>query len=797
MQTPGSFLVAEAHPAAGRTELVEWRPTAATTATLGSSATYSRHSLLPAPYSVGTDVHSYGGGSFAPLSATRVVLSDERVHGVWALQLLPQSAAATGQQPATDTTTTTTTSTTTTPSLIEIVGGDDNVAFADFAPFPSSSSSPDLVVCVREDRRGHPPGHADNTLVLIDLTRRGDDAVTPLLAPGTTAAAAADFYSHPRFSPDGAYLSWLQWAHPDMPWTGAQLMVAPFDRVSGRLAAAPRHVAGAANKESCVQPSWSPVVAPAAAVAPGCDHHQPQRSRLWFVCDRSRFWQLYTYDPVSALPPEPVVLPGLELGEFASPAWTLAPQTLAFLTPTTLVAAWTANATEQLVLISAPADGRPPSWSPLGLPLTNIRNAALAATSPTSFAVLAATVRSPPAVFAFDVTTRRLTVVASSAPEVLGKESVSRAVHLSVPRTTAAAVTIPTSGHDAPDPDVDNHTHLFFFPPRNARFVGIPGTLPPLIVRIHDGPTSHAGPALSLHNQYLTSRGFAVAVVNPAGSSGYGRAYRDMLDGLWGVLDIADVLECASYLAKKGYVDGNRVGVTGESSGGYVTLCVVAAAAAAAKQSSSSYAARISAAVSTAGISDLALLATQTHKFESRYLDRLLFTPNAIPTDPAVRTAVYHARSPRVTLASNSGPAPPLLLLQGTADVIVPPEQASALAKDMAAVGRWVHLVTFDGEGHGWPRRADHRRRALAEADEWWGEYLVGPARRANDEKEKGTGGGLIESFLGPLRSVVRPEDAAAGKVPVRAFVALSVVGAFPMVVRWVGWWLGDGPRSK
>ena len=168
----------------------------------------------------------------------------------------------------------------------------------------------------------------------------------------------------------------------------------------------------------------------------------------------------------------------------------------------------------------------------------------------------------------------------------------------------------------------------FFYPPRNPGYVAPEGELPPLIVKSHGGPTSATTSMLKLGAQYWTSRGFAVLDVNYGGSTGYGRAYRERLAGKWGIVDVDDCVNGAKYLADQGRVDGKRLIITGGSAGGYTTLCAI------------TFRDVFKAAASYFGVSDAEALAKDTHKFESRYLDKLI---GPYPE----RRDIYQARSPR------------------------------------------------------------------------------------------------------------------------------------------------------
>ena len=232
--------------------------------------------------------------------------------------------------------------------------------------------------------------------------------------------------------------------------------------------------------------------------------------------------------------------------------------------------------------------------------------------------------------------------------------------------------------------------HALFYPPCNRDYTAPTNERPPLLVKSHGGPTAAAGSTLSLGIQYWTSRGVAVLDVNYGGSTGYGRAYRQRLNGQWGIVDVDDCANGARYLVERGEVDGERLAITGGSAGGYTTLCAL------------TFRDVFRAGASHYGICDLEVLARDTHKFESRYLDSLV-GPYPEQKD------VYQQRSP---IHFTDRLACPLILFQGLEDKIVPPNQAELMANALRKKGLPVAHVPFEGEQHGF-RRAENIRRAL------------------------------------------------------------------------------------
>jgi dipeptidyl aminopeptidase/acylaminoacyl peptidase len=232
--------------------------------------------------------------------------------------------------------------------------------------------------------------------------------------------------------------------------------------------------------------------------------------------------------------------------------------------------------------------------------------------------------------------------------------------------------------------------HAFFYAPKNPDFVGPEEERPPLVVVSHSGPTAATSGTLNPLIQHWTSRGIAVLDVNYGGSTGYGRAYRQRLEGQWGVVDVDDCVNGAHFLVEQGAVDGDRLAIRGGSAGGYTTLCAL------------TFRDVFKAGASYYGISDLEALVKDTHKFESRYLDRL--------TGPyPERRDIYFERAPIHFVDRLSCP---VIFFQGLEDKIVPPNQAEMMVDALRAKGVPVAYVPFEGEQHGF-RRAETIKRAL------------------------------------------------------------------------------------
>jgi len=289
------------------------------------------------------------------------------------------------------------------------------------------------------------------------------------------------------------------------------------------------------------------------------------------------------------------------------------------------------------------------------------------------------------------------------------------------------AVTVDTGYLSQPEP-VEFPTgggltaHALHYPPANADWSAPAGERPPLLVLSHGGPTGATSSALNLGIQFWTSRGFAVVDVDYGGSTGYGRAYRERLKDRWGVVDVDDCVNAAAWLGDRGLVDGTRLAIRGGSAGGYTTLCAL------------TFTDRFAAGASYYGVADLESLATDTHKFESRYLDGL------VGPYPETRDR-YRQRSP---LHFADRLSSPVILFQGLEDKVVPPAQAEVMVAALRANGVPFAYVTFEGEQHGF-RRAETVKRA-AEAELWfYGQVLgfrpaddIGPVPMENQPSDGG-----------------------------------------------------------
>jgi len=556
--------------------------------------------VTPAPFNARTRVHEYGGG--AVLVDRGVVIfsnfADQRLYRV-----------APGGTP-------------------EAITPDGALRYADCVVDPARNR----LICVREDHSETAlaeHGEAVNTIAAIALD--GSETQHVLVAGN-------DFYSTPRLSPDGHTLAWLTWHHPNMPWDGTELWIAEV-QPDGSLANAVL-VAGGKN-ESIFQPSWSP------------------DGRLYFVSDRSGWWNLYRLDNGGT---ERLVT--ME-AEFGAPQWAFGISTYAFESAERIICTYTQDGIDYL----ASLDTTTKTLTPLDTPYTGIGSIQAA---PEKVLFRGASPTQATALVVFDLATGQQTILKrASAIEI-------DPGYLSTPQP----IEFPTTGGLT--------AYGIFYPPHNQDYTAPEGEKPPLLVLSHGGPTGATSSALKLGVQYWTSRGFAVLDVNYGGSAGYGRAYRERLNDQWGIVDVDDCANSARYLAEQGLVDPARLAIRGGSAGGYTTLCAL------------TFRDVFHAGASHYGVSDLEGLATDTHKFESRYLDGLI---GPYPE----RRDLYEARSPIHHIAKLNCP---VIFFQGLEDKVVPPSQAETMVEALRTKGIPVAYLPFEGEQHGF-RRAENIKRAL------------------------------------------------------------------------------------
>ena len=475
--------------------------------------------VTPAPFSARTRVHEYGGGAFL-VSAGAVYFSNFADQRLYRQEPGGEPQAITPEEP---------------------------LRYAD-GVFDAGRGR---IVCVREDHTGG--GEPVNAIVSIDATGQ---------SPQTELYSESDFCAAPRLSPDGSLLAWLAWDHPNMPWDGTTLRVAPLDSEGS---SGPHEIVAGGAEESVLLPLWSP------------------GGELHFVSDRTGWWNLYRWrnGEVQAV---------LEMeAEFARPQWGFDPAAYGFLENGRIACSYVEQGVWNLGIID-PEEG---TLTRLDLPYSEMGRGELRASGQRVVFSAGAPDR-PMSLMSLDVASGEVAMLQQA------HELEVDPAYISGPEPIEFET---TGGRTA---------HAFYYPPRNADFVAAEGERAPLLVKSHGGPTAAASTALDLGIQFWTSRGIGVVDVNYGGSTGYGTEYRRRLNGTWGIVDVDDCVNAALFLAQRGDADPDRLAIDGGSAGGYTTLAAL------------TFHDVFRAGASYYGVSDLEALAKETHKFESRYLDSLV-----------------------------------------------------------------------------------------------------------------------------------------------------------------------------
>ena len=486
----------------------------------------------------------------------------------------------------------------------------------------------DRLICVCED---HNPENTEpeNKIVSIDLNSGNV----------TTLIQGNDFYSSPRLSSDGSQLAWLSWDHPNMPWDSTQLWLAKINQ-DGSISET-KCIAGGENESIC-QPEFAP------------------DGKLYFSSDRAGWWNLYRchYDgnieplfPLNA--------------EFGYPHWVFGESVYGFAAEDRLICTYTQNGGWYL----ASLDTGKKTLANIDIPFTSISHLQV---NHNQVLFIGGSPTQPTAIVKLDLDQNTTAILKRSSNLDIDSG------YLSVPE----AIAFPTANGKT--------AYAWYYPPQNQDYTPPLNELPPLLVKSHGGPTAATSASFNLRIQYWTSRGFAFCDVNYGGSTGYGREYRQRLNGNWGIVDVDDCVNAAQYLVTQGKVDPDKLAISGGSAGGYTTLAAL------------TFQDTFKAGASYYGVSDLEALARDTHKFESRYLDRLI---GQYPQEKEI----YQQRSP---INFPDKLSCPVIFFQGLEDKIVPPNQAEMMVEALTNKKISVAYVPFEGEQHGF-RRAENIKRAL------------------------------------------------------------------------------------
>lgn len=527
----------------------------------GEQAGVETVTVLPAPYNARSRVHEYGGASWtvvtgaqeAPEGTALVVFVNFEDQRVYALVEGEQPRALTPVGPEIETAQGPSLRWAD-PTVVALPGGGSEVWWI--------CEDHTLQGPEGSDAGGAP--HIERYIAAVPLDGSAAEDVTAL----RRVTPSARFVAHPRLSPRGDQIAWISWEHPQMPWDGTELHLAPL--MNGSAGEGEIIVGG--TDTSVLQPEWLD------------DEH------LMFLSDASGWWNPWVWSAKSG------ARQILELDqEFAGAMWALGTTWYQVLdADLALVRHGRAATSLSLLRISTG------ELTALDCPLTQISTAVLradgllvlAGASPTQFSA---------------IHTAHLDLGDSGAPSLsplagLRSSRDDAPAPGLLPEAESLEVPLPGGGV----------VHAIVHRPRQEGFTGREGELPPFIAQVHGGPTAHVPPVLSLPIAYYTSRGLGVVVVNYGGSTGYGRAYRDRLRGQWGVVDVQDTVAVMEHLVAQGIADGRRLAIEGGSAGGWTTLACLTRTDA------------FAAGASSFGVAELEQFRLDTHDFESRYIDGLV-----------------------------------------------------------------------------------------------------------------------------------------------------------------------------
>jgi len=493
-----------------------------------------------------------------------------------------------------------------------------------------------FLICVRET---HYKNEVVNELVSISLSTtlpNYNDENSSNIGEVKVLHSGFDFYSFPRLSKLGHRLCWTCWNQPDMPWDAAELWVADFHN-DGSVDAAHRIVGGTDlvdnqhKQQSVFQPMWS------------------DDGILHYICDASGWTNIYSCRDglLNALTPID--------REFGIPQWVLASSTYVLSETNQIYAVYIQQGQQRLCHI----DEETGHIEPIALPFKYFGDHLLLSGDHLFFRAAGPAIEE--AIYSFNIKTEKYGRLSEVKGFPLAIEE------LSIPKSIEFK-------------SVDERLcHAFYYPPKNTQYRGNKNTQPPLIVMSHGGPTAMTNNSLNPVIQFWTNRGFAVVDVNYGGSTGFGKKYRDSLRGNWGIVDVEDCIYAAKHLVAQGLADENALLIRGGSAGGYTTLCAL------------TFHNVFAAGMSRYGVADLESLASDSHKFEARYLDSVV---GAYPNEKDL----YQARSP---IHFTDQLSCPILLLQGEDDKVVPPNQAEMMVASLSEKEIPFGYRLYQGEGHG------------------------------------------------------------------------------------------------
>ncbi|KAF6840603.1 dipeptidyl peptidase (prolyl oligopeptidase) [Colletotrichum plurivorum] len=476
----------------------------------------------------------------------------------------------------------------------------------------------------------------------------------------------ADFYYAPQFSEDSERLAWTEWDQPELPFSAGKIFAGDWNSSSASVENATM-IAGN-HREGAAEPHWGP------------------DGSLFLCIEVDGFRQLHRVAPGQQKPSH-IKLKGLEKAEIGEIRWFQGSQTYAPLSTRHVAAAAIVFGQAKLILIDLETN----DWKPIGPPnLCAIAYDSVARLSDTSVLVIGEQLTFPSALYKIDVSTGEVKTVRETTNDKLNESLFSKPELVQFRSKGSPSRTI----------------YSTVWMPRNPKFLAPEGSLPPLVISSHGGPTGYTGSGLKLRTQYLTSRGYAFLALNYTGSTGHGREYREALFQNWGIVDADDAAEVADHLVAAGRV--GKVGIVGASAGGYNVL-----------QALVRHPRTFDAGFCVCGVSDVKKLDESTHKLESEYMGALVLDPGMTEEQKEER---YKERSPLFHAEKIESP---LFLLHGIADTVVPIEQARLIYKAVKEKAGDVRIREVPGEGHMFGKPGS-QRLWLDEEEAWWRRYLLG-----------------------------------------------------------------------
>ena len=562
--------------------------------------------ILPSGFNVRSKVHEYGGGAYC-VAKDQIAFVNSDDQQIYMFDYGSKNSA----------------------TVYKLTNTELRFADLHFAP------THNMIFAVAEDHRAT---EIKNILVAIPLTHTQHGLAESSLH---IVHEGHDFYAYPRISPNGEYLAFITWDHPNMPWDNSCLRLCSI-RQNTLTPTITEITLREAQNESIFQPQWSP------------------SNDLFFVSDRNNWWNIYSYSSQDIATQDINSLQANQHthldAEFATPLWNFNMSTYGFLNNDEILATYNQNSEWHLCIFNKNTPLTPTNKTTLTISCLPTSIAGICCHN-THAVFIGASPQTLSALYIYNDNSKNITTITDSIPPLnIDDIALAKTCVFSSDQTQVSA---------------------FFYPPANSQYCS--NELAPMIVISHGGPTGQTENSFNYKIQYWTNRGFAVLDVNYRGSTGYGRTFRQLLQKQWGVFDVADLVNAAEYVTQHGWAAADKKIIKGSSAGGYSVLAAL------------TFSNTFNAGVSLYGIGDLELLVSDTHKFEARYLDGLV---GKYPEEKQR----YQERSPINHIEHFSCP---LLLFQGLEDKVVPPNQAHAIANALREKNMMVEHIEYPDEGHG------------------------------------------------------------------------------------------------